>query len=257
MNYGLYLSANGISSSQHRMNVLANNLANANTTGFKPSAVVLGERAREPQRLDTVTNSRRLLEQLGGGTEIAYSGLDLRQGSVETTGLRTDIALQGEGFLHLEGDKKGSSLLTRDGGLKFDPEGVLRHAASGKAVLDDRGRRIALDGEEQLRFQGFGPQGELIDRDQPFTPFARIALVDAPADSLRPRGQNLLETGEGLVPATEAQVIGGALEESAANPISGMVELIKLTRQIEMNSRMIQYQDAMIGQAVTALARVV
>ena len=90
MNYGLYLSANGISSSQHRMNVLANNLANANTTGFKPSSVVLGERAREPQRLDTLTNSRQLLAQLGGGTEIAYSGLDLRQGSIERTGLRTD-----------------------------------------------------------------------------------------------------------------------------------------------------------------------
>ena len=47
MNYGLYLSANGISSAQHRMNVLSNNLANANTVGFKPSEVVLGERARE------------------------------------------------------------------------------------------------------------------------------------------------------------------------------------------------------------------
>ena len=43
MNYGLYLSANGISASQHKMNVLANNLSNVNTTGFKPSQVVLGE----------------------------------------------------------------------------------------------------------------------------------------------------------------------------------------------------------------------
>ena len=66
MNYGLYLSANGISSAQHRMNVLSNNLANANTVGFKPSEVVLGERAREPQGLDTLTDSKQLLEQLGG-----------------------------------------------------------------------------------------------------------------------------------------------------------------------------------------------
>ena len=257
MNYGLYLSANGISSSQHRMNVLANNLANANTTGFKPSSVVLGERAREPQRLDTLTNSRQLLAQLGGGTEIAYSGLDLRQGSIERTGLRTDLALKGQGFLKLEGDSPDASLLTRDGGLNFDPAGVLRHQASGRAVLDEQGRRIVLGDEEQLRFQGFGPRGELIDGDQPFSPFARIALVDAPSDSLRSRGQNLLETRSEPTPATGTEVVGGALEESASDPISGMVELIKLTRQIEMNSRMIQYQDAMIGQAVTALARVV
>jgi flagellar basal body rod protein FlgG len=52
-------------------------------------------------------------------------------------------------------------------------------------------------------------------------------------------------------------VIGSALEQSGSNPISGMVDLIKLTREVEMNSRMIQYQDAMIGQAVTSLGRVV
>ncbi|MEE2681491.1 MAG: flagellar hook basal-body protein [Planctomycetota bacterium] len=257
MNYGLYLSANGISSTQHRMNVLANNLANANTTAFKPSAVVLGERAREPQQLDTLTNSSQLLEQLGGGTEIAYTGLDLTQGSVETTGIRTNLAIKGEGFLHLDGGRNDARNLTRDGNLVFDAGGILRHQASGHAVLDERGNRIQLDASEQRRFDGFGPRGELLDRENPFGDLGRVALVDAPALSLTPRGQNLIETREELAVAGDAQVVGSALEQSAANPISGMVELIKLTRQIEMNSRMMQYQDAMIGQAVTALARVV
>ena len=53
------------------------------------------------------------------------------------------------------------------------------------------------------------------------------------------------------------EVIGASLESSGADPVTGMVEMIKLTREIEMNSRLIQYQDAMIGQAVTALGRVV
>ena len=257
MNYGLYLSANGITSSQHRMNVLANNLANANTTAFKPSAVVLGERGREPQQLNTLTNSTRLLDQLGGGTKIAYTGLDLSQGSVENTGIRTNLAIKGPGFLHLDGGRNETQNLTRDGNLVFDPSGILRHQASGNAVLDERGNQIQLDTEEQRRFNGFGPHGELIDSGDPFSPFAKVALVDAPDQSLIPRGQNLIETRESLENAGEAEVVGSALEQSAANPISGMVELIELTRQIEMNSRMIQYQDAMIGQAVTALARVV
>lgn len=257
MNYGLYLSANGISSTQHRMNVLANNLANANTTGFKPSAVVLGERAREPQQLNTLTNSSQLLKQLGGGTEIAYTGLDLRQGSLEKTGIRTNLAIKGSGFLHLDGGRDGARNLTRDGNLTFDPSGILRHEASGHAVLDERGNQIQLNGPEQRRFDGFGPNGELLDADDPFGNLGRVALVDAPPLSLTPRGQNLIETREDLSVASDAQVVGSTLEQSAANPVSGMVELIKLTRQIEMNSRMMQYQDAMIGQAVTALARVV
>ena len=53
------------------------------------------------------------------------------------------------------------------------------------------------------------------------------------------------------------EVIGESLESSGADPVTGMIEMIKLTREIEMNSRLIQYQDAMIGQAVTSLGRVV
>ncbi|MAJ47909.1 MAG: hypothetical protein CBC35_11680, partial [Planctomycetes bacterium TMED75] len=133
----------------------------------------------------------------------------------------------------------------------------LRHEASGHAVLDERGRQIRLDPEEQQRFEGFGPRGELLDSENRFTPLGRVALVQADHQSLTAHGQNVLESDTALSPATDAEVVGASLEQSAANPISGMVELIELTRQIEMNSRMIQYQDAMIGQAVTALARVV
>lgn len=257
MNYGLYLSANGISSAQHRMNVLSNNLANANTVGFKPSEVVLGERAREPQALDTLTDSKQLLEQLGGGTRIAYSGLNLRQGAIDNTGVRTNLALQGEGFLQLDDGQNGTKNLTRDGSLMFDGQGILRHQASGLAVLNRDGGQIRLGGDEQLRFDGFGSGGEMLDRANPQTPLAMVGIVEAPAESLRPNGRNVLQTKDALTPNSKTTVIGSALEQSGSNPISGMVELIKLTREVEMNSRMIQYQDAMIGQAVTSLGRVV
>ena len=257
MNYGLYLSANGISSAQHRMNVLSNNLANANTVGFKPSEVVLGARAREPQALNTLTDSKQLLEQLGGGTRIAYSGLNLRQGAIDSTGVRTNLALRGEGFLRLEDGQNGEKNLTRDGSLMFDGQGTLRHQASGLAVLDRDGNQINLGGEEQLRFEGFGNGGEMLDRSNPSSPLAMVGIVKTPADSLRPDGQNVLQTKEALTSDTTTSVVGSALEQSGSNPISGMVDLIKLTREVEMNSRMIQYQDAMIGQAVTSLGRVV
>ena len=84
-----------------------------------------------------------------------------------------------------------------------------------------------------------------------------LALVNAPEQSLKLDGRNILETKSDLKDASDVRVRGGALESSTADPVTGMVQLIKLTRDIEMNSRMIQYQDAMIGQAVTALGRVV
>jgi flagellar basal-body rod protein FlgG len=257
MNYGLYLSANGITSSQHRMNVLANNLANVNTTAFKPSQVVLGERAREPEALQTMTNSRELLEQLGGGTRIAFTGIDLAQGSIEATKIKTDLALQGAGFLHLEDGDGGKTMLTRDGRLRFDGSGVLRHTASNLAVLDEKGEPIQLGDEEQMNFEGFGPRGELLDRENPFSNLGRLALVNAPSRSLRLDGNNTIETKDKLEQAKNVEVRGSSLESSTADPVTGMVELIKLTREIEMNSRMIQDQDAMIGQAVTSLGRVV
>jgi flagellar basal body rod protein FlgG len=257
VNYGLYLSANGISCSQHKMNVLANNLANVNTTAFKPSQVVLGERAREPEHATFGTDGRALLEQLGGGTQIGYTGPTMSQGAIENTKVSTDLALMGDGFLHLQGDTKGTSTLTRDGRLRFDGQGTLQHATSGLPVLDERGRTITLTDEEQLRFAGFGAQGELLDRDDLNSPFARVGVVEAPEDSIRPDGGNLFTSKGALTPSTSTEVIGGALEASAADPVTGMVELIKLTREVEMNSRLIQYQDAMIGQAVTSLGRVV
>lgn len=257
MNYGLYLSANGISCSQHRMSVLANNLANVNTTAFKPSEVVLAERAREPERLQSGVDGRRLLEQLGGGTRIGWTGLDLKQGAIKRTEQRTDLALRGDGFLHLEGERGDTSRLTRDGRLRFDGQGVLRHAASGLAVLDDRGRAIQLSDEEQLRFAGFGARGELLDREDLNEPLARVAVVSPAEPNLRSAGENLLETSERLSADPSTEVIGQSLESSGSDPVTGMVEMIKLTREIEMNSRLIQYQDAMIGQAVTSLGRVV
>ena len=257
MNYGLYLSANGITSAQHRMNVLANNLANVNTTAFKPSQVVLGERAREPESLISMTDSRQLLEQLGGGTRIAFTGVNFTQGSIQSTERNTDLALEGIGFLRLEDGEGGRKQLTRDGHLRFDGSGVLRHAASNLAVLDDNGKPIKLGEEEQMQFAGFGPGGELINRDDFFGDLGRVALVTAPSLTLRPSGRNLLETKAKLMEATDTEVRGASLESSTADPITGMIELIKLTREIEMNARMIQYQDAMIGQAVTSLGRVV
>ena len=257
MNYGLYLSANGISSLQHRMNALSNNLANVNTTGFKPMDVVFGEREREPQSMRSQTDSNQLLQALGGGTQIGYSGPNLRQGAVSETGINTDVALVGKGFLHLEDTPNNQHQMTRDGRLRFDSQGTLRHSASGLAVLDDGGRQIQLGADERMRFAGFADNGDLLDRDDLKSPFARLGLVSADETQLRQAGGNLFQTKAKLADASDTDVRSAALEASAADPVGGMVQLIKLTRAIEMNSRLIQYQDAMIGQAVTSLGRVV
>ncbi|MHC4590466.1 MAG: flagellar basal body protein [Planctomycetota bacterium] len=82
MNYGLYLAASGALTNIHRQEVITNNLANATTAGFKPDMVYA--RQRLPERLESGagTDPKELLEQLGGGTALMPTRLDLSQGAV-------------------------------------------------------------------------------------------------------------------------------------------------------------------------------
>ena len=133
MNYGLYLAAGGTMTSMHRLEVAANNLANANTTGFKPDLAV--SQARLPARLNDAAMAappRELLEQLGGGHWLGASRFDLSQGPLEATDNALDVAIDGEGFFVVASDGQSQALLTRDGRFTLNDRGELVSSASGR-----------------------------------------------------------------------------------------------------------------------------
>ncbi|MFQ5495907.1 MAG: flagellar hook-basal body complex protein, partial [Phycisphaerae bacterium] len=141
--YGLWLSAAGMKVNDHRQSVLANNMANANTTGFKRDLVSIMQRQVESQV------ARRggpfahpMLDRLGGGLNVRKTRLDFSQGSIEQTGKPLDVAIKDEGFFVVSDGN--DTRYTRDGQFAINTEGELvMSAGEGRwRVLDDNGRPI-------------------------------------------------------------------------------------------------------------------
>src|SRR3954468_14774029 len=146
MIYGLYQSAAGIQSSSYRQDVIANNIANAETAGFKRDIAMFDERLTEAQarRIATGNSTNSILENLGGGLLAHPTLVDTRQGDLEPTGNPLDVAIEGKGFFQVK-NAKGDKFLTRNGQFSTDRAGNLILATTdGDAVLDERGNGIQL-----------------------------------------------------------------------------------------------------------------
>src|SRR3954471_17716697 len=113
MNYGLYLSAMGVLANSQRQDVIANNLANAETIGFKKDLALFQEQRTEAQLTGHHRDSNHLLEPLGGGLVPSGTTLDLSQGPIEATSNPLDVAILGDGYFAV---RSGENLmLTREG----------------------------------------------------------------------------------------------------------------------------------------------
>src|SRR6202167_1219493 len=113
MIYGLYLSASGVLTNSYRQDVIANNIANSETVGFKKDLALLQQRPTAAQELGRYDQTNSLLEPIGGGLLAANTVVDSSPGEIESTGNNLDVALQGKGFLAVS--HNGQTHLTRNG----------------------------------------------------------------------------------------------------------------------------------------------
>ena len=142
----MYLAATGVLTRMYRQDVLANNLANVNTVGFKPDVVYT--RLRLPERLESGGASpQQLLERLGGGHLLSPTRLDLTQGSLTDTGNDLDLAIEGEGFFVVRSTSPGNEQLrlTHDGRFTPNTAGELSMAGTGMSLLDTANHPNRLD----------------------------------------------------------------------------------------------------------------
>jgi flagellar basal body rod protein FlgG len=267
MNYGLYLSASGVLTSMHRQDVIANNLANVATVGFKPDAVTL--MARQPERLEagalSALNSeppqpQRLLEQLGGGQFVAPSRVDLRQGPLQTTGNDLDLAIEGDGFFVVRADRNtgpAAIRLTRDGRFTLNAAGELCMAASGHRVLDVEDEPVVIDRGAAVQIDDAGnviQDGEVR---------ATIQLASVRDTSLLAKdGDNLIrftnqQTGKlaDRIAAT-GQVRQKCVENSAVDPVAALTQLMNASRAVQANATLMHYHDTILDQAINTFGRV-
>jgi flagellar basal body rod protein FlgG len=250
MLYGLYLSAAGLQAQEARQAVISNNLANADTMGFKRDLAVMQARQNatreDPQMMQY---QLPVLKNQGGGVNVAGGGIDMAQGPLKQTGNKTDVALMGKGFFEVQGDKPGEKLLTRDGRFLVNSDGTLVTANGGRPVLSDQGQPITLTPGLPVTISqtGMVTQGN--------NGGTQLGLADVPdSRHLIKLGDNLLtvDKPEALTAISpNTQVEQGHLEQSGVDPIVEMVNMMEGQRAFDANAKMITYQDTTLSELNT------
>lgn len=252
MIYGLYLSANGVLANSRRQDVIANNLANAETVGFRRDSAAFAQRltAAQEQRRPQA-DSDPMMEHLGGGMFMMPTRIDMSQGGLESSSNPLDLAIEGDGFFAVQSE--GKTRLTRDGRFMLDRGGYLVRANSkGEKVLDSKSRPIQLDGTADLSISDSGSisqRGEVV---------AKLGLFDVPDRArLTKVGATMLgyENTKSMTPAA-GKVRAQFLERSNVDPATEMVQMIDAQRQLEFNANMIRFQDQALGRLVNEVGKI-
>jgi flagellar basal-body rod protein FlgF len=246
MIYGLYLSAAGLQAQEARQTVTSNNLANAQTVGFKRDLAVMRARANAVDEDPRMAKYRvPVMDDQGGGVFAVNGGVDLSQGAFQTTGNKTDLALDGRGFFTVQGDKPGQKVLTRNGQFLLDAEGMLV-TTKGRPVLSAAGEPIKLNPTLPVTVDKAGAitQGDAAG--------VKLGIVNV-ADPRRlvKLGGNLMtvDAPSAMSDAPAATAVRqGKLELSGVEPVQEMISMMEGQRAFEANARMITFQDQTLQQ---------
>lgn len=249
---GIWLSADGLSAQQVRQEVLANNLAQTDTPGFKADRVAFGERLNEWQLRGNEPSTRFPgFDQSTGGLFATDIYTSHEQGRFIPTSNKLDVALQGNGFLTVGTDDGVQH--TRDGRLTVDPEGALVHIASGGRLLDDGGQPIIVN-PKQLDAVAIDARGRV---QQGETNAGTLGIVDFDdPQSMLKVGENMYAAGDARRIAPKASVRQGMIEASGVDPTLSMVDMIAATRAYELGAQMIRMQDESLGRTVNDVGRI-
>ncbi len=249
MPYGLYISAEGAYVQSERLKVVANNLANVDSSGFKRDVAVFQARYSEADQRGLDQPGSGTLNDLSGGVLLSGTMTDFSPGTLKNTGRETDLAIDGDGFFVVRRD--GKDFLTRAGNFSIGPNGALV-TQSGEPVMAADGGPIVIDPEAGP--WTFSPDGSL-----------QQAGTVVPLAIVRPQHvSDLAKAGDNLfmplakpqpVPPTERHVAAGFLEGSGVRPTLEMMELIEASRAFEANTTMIKTQDTMLGTLISQVLK--
>lgn len=259
MIYGLYLSASGVMSSSYKQDVIANNLANAETTGFKRDLPLFQTRLTEAQeaRLGRGTRgwSDPVLENLGGGLLLGKQRVDTSPGTLEHTSSPLDVSIQGDGYFAVRPANgstapgaAGDVALTRNGQFMVDGQGYL-------VLGSDRGQRVMDVNKQPIRVTvdggplHIGSDGAVSQGNQSLGQIGVFNVDDA--SRLQKLGGTLLGYPDaGGIRRSASPVQAEFLERSNVDPTTELTELMKTQRLLEANAQMIRYQDQTLGKLI-------
>lgn len=232
-----YAALSRQSSLMREMQVIANNIANANTTGYRQEGMIFSEFVAEGDGMAAVS--------MGTGR---IGSTSLRQGTLEQTGGLYDLAIEGDGFFLVEtGD---GQRLTRAGAFSPSAEGTLV-TPDGHPVLDESGAPIFVP-----------PQavGLAIARDGTIStegrPIGRVGVVQPlePQGMIREGGQ-MFRSDSGFEPVENPRVMQGFVEASNVDPILQVARMVEVQRAYELGQSFMEREDERIRSALKAFIK--
>src|SRR3972149_4730654 len=245
MLYGIGTSALGAHVQQMRLDTIANNLANINTTGYR------GDRISFKSVLAGAVGGSQggnVYESIAAPT-IDRVSFDTSLGAMEDTGNPLDLAIEGNGFFTVRSLENGKNYYTRAGNFTFN--------SSGQVVTQDGKYALTSAGGEPITLaEGVTAGNLLIDEAGGIymgdTQIGAVGLVDFDDyTKLRKFGNTLFEnTGANGRTAVEANIRQGVIEGASVNPIEELVAMIEGMRTLETNLQMIRFQDSTLEKAV-------
>jgi flagellar basal-body rod protein FlgG len=286
MNASMINSSAALSALQRRIDIIANNVANVNTNGYKRKEAVfqdiLTSRKQQVESMQLAGRLTPLGLTEGWGARLARQQVDLSQGSLVGTDKPTDLALEGDALFELAVpvlDENGEPVLedgvpvmettwTRDGSFQLstipgDPDNLMLTTRDGRPVLNADGLPIAVPAHHRMVIDAAGNITAYNDQDEAIA-LGRLRLVRVirpqllesvgdnryalPADTAR---DDVFETLVGADRVAEAGIVvhQGFLEQSNVNLTEEMTELIAVQRAFQLSARALTSADTMLNLA--------
>lgn len=239
-------AASGMRARMESIDMLANNLANATTVGYKSdrefyslyaSAEAMADALESPEGADTAP-------------VVETHWTDMSQGVLRSTGNPLDLAIDGDGFFAVQGPK--GNLYTRNGNFRLSRTGTLV-TADGYPVMTSSGGNIKSQTTAPLEIT---PDGTVSQQGQTL---GQLQLVSFPAPSaINKQGANYFSQSDPNAnpSASAASVYQGRLEDSNSGAAEGAIRLVEIMRQFEMLQRAAKIGAEMDQQAVQQVAKV-
>ncbi|WP_415233605.1 flagellar hook-basal body complex protein [Pseudorhodobacter sp.] len=236
MDAGIYTTLTRQSGLMREMQVVAHNIANISTTGFRREGVIFSEYVKRMEDAPSLSMANADTRHM-----------DLRQAGLSQTGGMFDFAIQGDGFFLIE-TPEGQSL-TRAGHFMPNAEGELVNP-DGHRLLDLGGTPIFVPPD--MNNIALSQDGTLSGNGQPL---AQIGLWQ-PGDPLKMTHMGgTIFISETVVPADSATILQGFVEDSNVNPISEIARMIEVQRAYEMGQGFLEKEDERMRGVIQTLGR--
>jgi flagellar basal-body rod protein FlgG len=252
----LWTSASGMEAQQMNLDVIANNLANVNTSGFKKSSIQFQEMMYDTNKMpgasSTDSSTTPTGAQVGYGSKPVATERNFTQGNLQQTGNTYDVAIQGQGFYKIT-LPDGTNAYTRDGSFLVNSDGNLvtnqGYLVTGVGQIPVTATNVAIGQDGTIS----ATVNNAVVKISPIT----ISNFPNP-EGLNSLGSNLYqETAasgnavDGQTPGTNGMgtLLQGNIETSNVQVVEEMVNMIQAQRAYEINSKAIQTSDQMMAMA--------